>query len=240
VIIAKKKILLVDDVQLFLEQQKTFFDRSGFELILARNGNEALDVLKEVVPDLIFMDLYMPGMDGDKCCCLIKSSEALRDIPVIMVTSGVDQGDFKKCWQAGCDDIILKPINPLYFYAIVEKYLPLTVRKAPRFIVRMRVQYGPDQETLLDNYSLNMSTGGLFIVTVALLPAGTRLALAFILPNDEKSIQCEGKVAWVNHPEHIKNQSLPVGMGVQFVNLSLDDMNCIREFIKNGTLSPFW
>lgn len=235
----KKKILLVDDVQIFLEQQKTFFNRDEFELMFTSNGMEALNVAMETRPDLIFMDLYMPGMNGDRCCSLLKSTEALRDIPVIMVTSGVDEGDFERCWQAGCDDIILKPINPLYFCAIVKKYLPVNQRRAPRFIAHLRVQYGPDQETLLNDYSLNVSTGGLFIVSAELLAVGTALTLAFILPGP-KRIRCEGKVAWVNHPDLIKNQNLPVGMGIQFVNLTLDDMNSIREFIKSGTLLPFW
>ena len=49
-----------------------------------------------------------------------------------------------------------------------------------------------------------------------------------------------GRVSWVNHPESIKNQNLPVGMGLQFVGLTLDDMDSIRHFIKNQVLTPVW
>ncbi len=95
----KKKILLVDDVHLFLEQEKTFFNRGQFDLLLADNGNEALRIIREERPDLVFIDLYMPDMDGDKCCHLIKSDENLRKIPVIMVTKGVNEEDFERSWQ---------------------------------------------------------------------------------------------------------------------------------------------
>ena len=238
--IPKKKILLVDDVQLFLEQEKTFFDRDEFELVLAHSGTEAIKAAMESKPDLIFMDLYMPDMNGDECCHLIKSNAELGDIPIVMITSGGVEDSFENCWQAGCDDIIVKPINPHYFMSIVKKHLAVTERKAPRFIARLRVQYGPDRETVLEDYSLNLSTGGLFLVTHNLLPVATNLKLAFIFPGDEGNVRCEAKIAWVNHPELLKNPHLPAGMGIQFTNLSLDDMSCIRDFIKNGDLEPFW
>ena len=71
----KKKVLLVDDVQLFLEQEKTFFNRNDFELLLARRGSEAIRIIREEKPELVFMDLYMPEADGDRCCHMIKSDK---------------------------------------------------------------------------------------------------------------------------------------------------------------------
>lgn len=236
----RSKILLVDDVHLFLEQQKAFFNEDEFDLVLARNGNEAIEILKKVRPELIFMDLFMPGMDGDICCNIIKSTETLREIPVIMVTTGVDERDFQKCWQAGCNDIIPKPINHYYFIAILKKYLPVFERKVPRFVARLRVQYGADQETLLDDYSINVSTGGLFIATLNIFPVGTSLTLTIFLPENENCIKLKGKVAWANFPDLIRNQNLPIGMGIQFVDLSLDQLNSFRDFLKNGNLLPYW
>ena len=236
----KRKVLLVDDVQLFLEQEKTFFNREIFDLLVARSGIEALKIVKEEKPELVFMDLYMPDMDGDRCCHMIKSDRELRGIPVIMVTTGVDEDDFERCWQAGCDDIITKPIHRHYFLAIIRKYIPLPERKAPRYRARLRVHYGPTPQQLLTDYSVNVSTGGIFIETLNLLPLGTELTIEFILPEPETTICTEGKVAWVNHPELIKNPNLPVGMGLQFLTISFDDMNAIREFIKKEALVPSW
>jgi uncharacterized protein (TIGR02266 family) len=236
----KKRLLLVDDVQLFLEQQKSFLAREDFELTFARSGSEAVRLAAEIVPDLILMDLYMPDIDGDRCCRTLKSMAELNEVPVIMITSGVHREDFERCWQAGCDDIILKPINLHYFLAIIKKYLPVKERTVQRYVARLQVFYGQDQETLLDDYSINVSTGGLFIETFSPLPEGSRLGVSFSLPNDEADVRCQGKVAWINHPEMLKNPSLPAGMGIQFLDLSLDDMGRIRQFIKEKALLPMW
>jgi putative two-component system response regulator len=236
----RKKILLVDDVRLFLEQEKSFFDRSEFDLLLASNGSEALKIVREQRPDLVFMDLYMPDMDGDRCCFAIKSDMELCRIPVVMVTKGVDEEDFARCWQAGCDEIIVKPINRHYFLAATNKFLKIYQRHAPRYLTRLRICYGADGGKLLTDYSVNVSTGGMFIETGNFLPVDTGLEIEFILPEPDKTIKCQGRVAWVNNPELMINPSLPVGMGLQFLNISLDDMSAIRQFIKNEALVPNW
>ena len=238
----QKKILLVDDIRLFLEQEKNFLCIDDFEVLVAHNGIEALKMVADEMPDLVFMDLYMPGMDGDRCCSSIKSNEKLRHIPVIMVTQGVKDEDFERCWQAGCDDIIAKPINRHYFIAVAKKHLNIPVRKFPRYPVRLRIQYqcGADPDMVLSDYSVNLSTGGIFIETSELLPVDSPLNIEFILPDDGRIIKCSGKVAWLNHPESIKNQSLPVGMGLLFIGLSTDAMDSIRQFIKNQLFTPEW
>ena len=236
----KKKILLVNDVQHFLEQEKTFFNRDLFNLLLANSGVDALAIIREEKPDLVFMDLHMSEMDGDKCCKIIKSDQELHKIPVIIVTSGVNEEDFDRSWQSGCDDIIVKPINRLYFMAITKKYLNIQFRKTPRHIARLRMHFGTNQETLLTEYSLNVSTGGVFVETENLLPIDTILALEFILPQNVETIRCNGRVAWVNRTELMVNPNLPVGMGLQFINIAINDMNAIREYIKKEALMPFW
>jgi uncharacterized protein (TIGR02266 family) len=238
--LGKKKILLVDDVNLFLEQEKTFFNREQFDLLLADSGKEALRIIREEPPDLIFMDLYMPDMDGDKCCHIIKSDEELHKIPVIMVTKGVNEEDFERSWRSGCDDIIVKPINRHYFLAITRKYLNIRFRTTPRFIARLRISYSDNPERLLTNYSINLSTGGVFIETSDYLPVDTLLNIEFILPENGKTIECKGRVAWVNHSELLVNSNLPSGMGLQFLDISLDEMNAVRQYIKNEALMPFW
>ena len=236
----KKKILLVDDVHHFLEQEKTFFNRGQFELLVAYSGKDALRIIREESPDLVFMDLHMPDMDGDKCCHIIKSDEELRKIPVIMVTKGVNEEDFERSWQSGCDDIIVKPINRHYFLAITKKYLDVRFRASPRFIARLRIGHGGNPEKLLTDFSINLSTGGVFIETADHLPVDTILNIEFILPENERTIGCKGRVAWVNLPDLLSNPNLPAGMGLQFLDLSQEDMDSVRQYIKNEALMPFW
>jgi uncharacterized protein (TIGR02266 family) len=237
-----KKILLVDDVNMFLELEKGFLERDEFQILLATNGEEALEMMIKNHPDITFMDLYMPVMDGDVCCHLIKSHDELRHIPVIMVTQGGSDIDFERCWKAGCDDIIPKPINRFLFLSMVRKYLGIPFRELPRALARLHIQCKTctDPEKFLSNYTVNLSTGGFFIVSTDILPVDTQLNIEFVLPNDGKAIKCSARVAWINHPESLINKNLPVGMGLQFLDLSLDGMDSIRKFITDQTLVPEW
>jgi uncharacterized protein (TIGR02266 family) len=238
----KKKVLLVDDIRLFLDQEMSILSRDDFEVLVARNGVEALKIIMEEMPEVVFMDLFMPEMDGDRCCFAVKSDEKLRHIPVIMVTQGTSDEDFERCWQAGCDDIIAKPINRHFFLALAQRHLNIQLRKFPRHPARLRIHYrcGADTDRILADYSVNLSTGGIFLETSELLPIDSLLKIEFMLPECARIIKCSGKVSWVNHPESIKNKNLPVGMGLQFVNLPLDDIDSIRIYIKDQALTAVW
>ena len=235
----KRKILLVDDVNLFLEQEKSFLNNEEFRLLSAHNGVEALKTAMEEHPELVFMDLNMPVMDGDKCCVTMKADKHLNEIPVVMVIQGGNEEDFERCWRAGCDDIIAKPLNRNFFLAVTKRYLKMQYRKSPRYMARLCISYSRGSKVLTD-YSVNMSTGGVFLETDNLLPVDSLLTVEFTLRDNPTAIKCTGRVAWLNHPEALKNQNLPVGMGLQFVGLSLDDMNTIRQFIKEQALLPAW
>jgi uncharacterized protein (TIGR02266 family) len=237
---ARKRILLADDVELFLKLESTFFNRNEFDLMTARSGHEALRIVQNAEPELVFMDLYMPDMDGDECCRQIKGSERLRHITVIMVTHGGRESDLVRCRQAGCDGIVFKPINRRDFLDTVQKFLPVEERLTPRYEARLRVQYGENSQQLLTDYSINLSTGGLFIETENPLPVDTPLTVDFILPVNNRQIRCAARVAWVNHPELLRKTDLPSGMGLQFLDITMDAMNAIREYIRSEKLTPFW
>jgi uncharacterized protein (TIGR02266 family) len=231
----KKTILLVDDTRLFIEQEMSLIYRDDIEVLVAHNGAEALKTIVEKMPDIVFMDLYISGMDGAKCCHTIKSDKSLCHIPIIMIIQGVNQEEFERCRQAGCDDIIVKPIKHLFFTAQIKRHLNIQLKKSTRFTAPLLIQYycGSDPARVLSNYSVDLSTGGMFIETKELLPIDSPLNIEFIVPEDGRIIKCSGRVSWLNHPESIKNQNLPTGMGLQFMNLSMDDMDSLRKFIKN-------
>jgi uncharacterized protein (TIGR02266 family) len=239
-IVAKKKILLADDVELFLELEKTLFRRENFILLVARNGQQAFELIASQRPDLVFMDLFMPVMNGDECCRRVKDDPDLRSTPIVMVTQGGREEDLARCRGAGCDEILLKPINRHRFVDTARRLLAIADREASRVGARLEVRYGTGQQQLLSNYSVNISTGGLFLETDDPLPVDTPLALEFTLPNRQLSICCTGRVAWVNHPVLLHKPDMASGMGVQFIDLRLEDMYAIRDFIKQECLEPSW
>jgi uncharacterized protein (TIGR02266 family) len=236
----RKKIVLADDVDLFLMLEKTFFNREVFELTTARNGREALAAIREKKPDLVFLDLFMPDMNGDECCRIVKNDEAFRHIPIIMVTTAGREEDLERCRRAGCDVIVHKPINRHDFMAAALRLLQIVERGVQRFSARLRVHYGASSDDLLSDYSIDLSTGGLFLATDHPLPANTPLRMEFILPTSEKAIRCNARVAWVNDAKQSKKTMLPAGMGVQFIDLTLVEMDAIRKYIKSVNLEPAW
>jgi uncharacterized protein (TIGR02266 family) len=159
---------------------------------------------------------------------------------VIIVTQGGREADQQRCREAGCDDILLKPINRHIFVATARRYLRVVDRGAPRIMAQLKIHFGLEPQDLLTDYSVNISTGGVFLKTDHPLPADTPLSLEFSLPNLSSPLHCQGRVAWVNSSMNAKKPQLPPGMGIQFLDLSLDYMYAIREFIKRQCLKPQW
>ena len=110
----------------------------------------------------------------------------------------------------------------------------------PRYHARIAIFSGTEQKLLFTDYTVNLSSGGLFIETAKILPVDTQLIVKFKLPNKDNVISCNTRVAWINEPGELKKPSLPPGMGIQFLDLSLDDMHVIRAFIEKVGLVPTW
>ncbi len=123
---------------------------------------------------------------------------------------------------------------------MTEKREHIERRSDPRFLARIAIFNGPSLKELVTDYSVNVSSGGLFIETAKLLPVDTLLMVKFKLPDMDSVIACKSRVAWLNDPASLKKPSLPPGMGIQFIDLSLDDMHAIRHFIDKGELLPTW
>jgi uncharacterized protein (TIGR02266 family) len=109
-----------------------------------------------------------------------------------------------------------------------------------RFKIQLAIFYGVDQQTLMSNYSVNLSTGGIFLESSAPLPVDTLLVVEFVLPINSRLIVCKARVAWVNRPEAMAKPSLPAGMGIQFLDLSLENVQVIRKFLGKFDLVPTW
>jgi uncharacterized protein (TIGR02266 family) len=236
-----KKILLVDDVKLFLALEKTFFQRkSAFTVLTAGSGKEALEIVAAEQPDLIFMDLYMPGMDGDECCRFIKTTETGKNIPVIIVTSAGKEEEKNRCLAAGCDEIITKPVNRSLFLSVAKKYIEVHDRKEPRYASHIKIKFGLNEDELLTDYTVNLNTGGLFLTSSQKLRVDTPLFVELSMPENACVISCQARVAWVNEGDNPLKRDLPAGMGVEFVNITAAGLNAIREYICKNALIADW
>ena len=234
------KVLLADDVDLFLELEKTFLQREDIDLVVARDGREALETARRERPDLILLDQYMPEMDGPDVCRAIKADAGLRATPVLMVTSGGREDERLNCQEAGCDGILTKPINRHTFLAAVRGHLNIVEREAHRVPARMLVRYDKGGGQTLTDFTINLSTGGVFIETAHPFLPNEPLVISFLLPGRAADIRCRARVAWVNSAERPLKPLLPPGVGVQFGDLSDADRSEILAFVKQKLLAPLW
>ncbi len=106
-----KKILLVDDEPDIISMLKLRLEASGYDVITAADGNIAYDKAKSELPDLVILDLMLPGMDGYQVCRLLKFNEKYRHIPIIMLTAKSQKDDKDWGQKVGADFYLTKPFD---------------------------------------------------------------------------------------------------------------------------------
>lgn len=116
-------ILLIEDNPQNRYLATFLLEHRGFTVLQATAGPEGLDMAATHAPDLILLDIQLPGMDGHTVARRLKSDAALRHVPIVAVTSYAMQGDREACAEAGAEGYIEKPINPETFVAEVERFL---------------------------------------------------------------------------------------------------------------------
>ena len=105
-------ILVVDDYQDAREMYAEYLQFSGFRVAEARNGNEAVAQARSLKPDLILMDLSLPGMDGWEATRVLKADAATKHIPIVALTGHALAGASEGARKAGCDSFVTKPCLP--------------------------------------------------------------------------------------------------------------------------------
>ena len=118
-----KRILVIEDNETNIYLIGFILKKNGYEVIEARSGEEGVEFAVKEKPDLILMDIQLPGIDGLETTKRIRKLEADRKTPIVALTSYAMTGDREKSLAAGCTGYIEKPINPDTFMGEIEKYL---------------------------------------------------------------------------------------------------------------------
>ncbi len=121
-----KKILVVDDDPYILMSLEFLMKKNGYEVMIARNGEEALDAVEKLHPDLVLLDIMMPDVDGYAICRHIKSSKKLSDIIVVFLSAKTKEADVKKGYDLGAALYISKPFSTRDLMKSVKELLQPT------------------------------------------------------------------------------------------------------------------
>ena len=126
---ARENILIVDDEEDVLELVRYNLDKEGYKVEMATSGEEALAKARAKLPNLIVLDLMLPGIDGLSVCKKLKSDSKTGSIPVVMLTAKGEETDIVTGLELGADDYITKPFSPKVLVARVRRILQKVVAR---------------------------------------------------------------------------------------------------------------
>jgi len=119
----KPKVLIVDDEPLNLDFLEQKLEDLNCQIIMAADGQQALNKIKSEQPDLVLLDLMMPVLDGFAVLSEVKADSALRDIPIIIISADQDSKSIVRGIKQGADDYLTKPVNPDLLMKKVREFL---------------------------------------------------------------------------------------------------------------------
>jgi CheY-like chemotaxis protein len=232
----QKKVLLVDDVELFLELEKTILSKRNLQIFTALSGQEAIDIHKRERVDLILCDLYMPGMNGDELCRIIRSDGTLKNVSIVMVTTSSSEENIERCKKAGANDYIAKPIKPTELLNKLNTYFSVAMRANTRIFVRLRVEVtAGNSSELFIGTTLNISSSGFLIETGHTFNLGDTISLSLAIPDSAVQIYAKGEVV------RKAGGALPKMnyYGIHLIDIKEEDKQAIEAYVKHSTEAVF-
>jgi two-component system, OmpR family, alkaline phosphatase synthesis response regulator PhoP len=119
----REKILVVEDEKDILNLIGYHLEREGYEAVRVESGEAALSALRSDRPDLIVLDLMLPGMDGLDVCRAVRADQSLRDVPILILTAKSEDSDIVAGLEIGADDYLTKPFSPKVMVARIRAIL---------------------------------------------------------------------------------------------------------------------
>jgi len=229
----KKKVLLVDDVRLFLRLEETFFRRTGCDILTAESGNEAIDIAQNQQPDLILLDYIMPDMMGDQVTKRLKGDDKTRAIPIMIVSTSASAKDIEKCFSAGAEEYVTKPINANEVLSKAADLLNIPQRVHYRVAVTFKVEGEAEGRTFMGS-SINISQGGVLVDCKESVPLQSLVSLYLPILRDRSPLQFKGQVVRSEKDATSSSHLL----GIQFTEASPEQKRALVEFMKGRKPIP--
>lgn len=157
---ARNRILVVDDEEDILEFVRYNLAKEGYQIICIESGEDCVKTAREKLPDLIILDIMLPGIDGLDVCKILRGDSKTQHIPIIMLTAKGDEADIITGLELGADDYIVKPFSPRVLNARVKALLRRVsqVNKDEKVIKRHNLVINPGRrEVLVDGKAVDLT-----------------------------------------------------------------------------------
>ena len=218
-------VLIADDVQLDLDIEKTFFQRSGFQVLTAKDGEQALALAQSEVPDLIILDQVMPGESGTDVCRALRALPGASRIPVL-ITSVTDNPEIRElCEDARADAFIPKSEGREALLHAAATLLQVPERRSLRLTVFFLVQDVVGAKESLGK-GVAISEGGMGVETTRRHDPGSEIHLRFLLPGERQEHKVKARIASARERE---NGSCLLGL--EFVEMTDADRKRLNQYL---------
>jgi len=220
-------VLIADDSKLFLEMQKGFLARTGFEVLAAETGLRAVELAHQRPPNLILIDLNMPDLDGAATCAAMRRDPKLALLPIIVMSATGSEQIREYCLHAGCTEFVSKPERPDELLGLVARILASRRRKSTRITVIFGVA-GSLRGRQVIGSATDLSSTGLLLVSNVSLEVGAVLELEFVVPKDHHTIKVKGKVVRALPPSGAVFEA-----GIHFIDIPQGDQESILDYVTS-------
>ncbi len=228
------KVLLVDDVDFFRDVMCDYFKRTPATIITASDGQEAIDIAMREWPDLIYMDVAMPGMNGIEACQKIKAHPSLKKIPVLLVFTPDRDAKKEDVEASGCDGYLAKPFGREEFLNLGHRHLFNIERRERRVPCQMTVDFTINGQGY-QGRGVDISLHGLYVEFRDEIPPNSRVKASFLLPTvSAEMVEVSGRIAWVNQGFPRQNMALPQGFGIEVQSIDMSAVEVIRAYLEKN------
>jgi len=228
-----KTVVIADDHETLVMYLSILLHRMGFEVIPAKNGEEVMEILETVTPDVVITDRRMPIMDGLTTLKVIKNDTRFSHIPVIVMSAYYDEKIRSECINAGAEGFLPKPVKVNALNALLQECVTYenNIKRT-----NMRCSYGRNvivehESKSIEYHAVTLSEGGIYLRTQKPLPVGENVTI-HLETDTGSAVVTQGTVIY---QKAIYNEVFKIdpGMAVQFNSLSAQDSDKLNRLIMN-------